>query len=108
MKITPTPIRMDAVLVVSRLGDALTINGAAFDFSTLPDGATIPAGDVPCQWIAGLVSRIDGVLHLTLVLPHGAQPSHAVAFPAPIVDPPDGVIALPFDQQAEEHDDVDA
>jgi len=72
------------------------------------NGATIPAGEVPCKWITGPVERIDGQIHLTLILPHGPNPSMAVAFPAPIIDPPDGDIALPFDLPVEEPDDVDA
>lgn len=97
MKIILSPQRRDDALDVSKVGDVLTINGAAFDFSALPDGATIPAGEVPCDWIAGPIERVAGELHLTLILPHGPNPSQAVAFPQPINDPPDGEIALPAD-----------
>lgn len=96
MYITLTPIIMDASLVVVRSGDVLTINDEGYDFSGLPDGATTPAGTVPCQWIAGPVERIDGVLHLTLLLPHGYYPPSTVAHPDPIIDPPDGPLDLPF------------
>ncbi|MDX0597821.1 hypothetical protein GOL30_04990 [Sinorhizobium medicae] len=97
MKIDLSPQRRDDLLEVTKAGDALTINGMAFDFSALPDGATIPAGEVPCEWLVGPVERIAGELHLTLILPHGPGPSQAVAFPPPLIDPPDGVIALPAD-----------
>ncbi|RVI42827.1 hypothetical protein [Sinorhizobium medicae] len=97
MKIDLSPQRRDDLLEVTKAGDALTINGMAFDFSALPDGATIPAGEVPCEWLVGSVERIAGELHLTLILPHGPGPSQAVAFPPPLIDPPDGVIALPAD-----------
>ncbi|MDX0178618.1 hypothetical protein [Sinorhizobium meliloti] len=97
MKISLSPQRRDDILDVSKAGDVLTINGEAFDFSALPDGATIPAGDVPCDWIVGPVERIAGELHLTLILPHRPNPSEAVAFPQPIVGAPDGVVALPAD-----------
>lgn len=107
-----TPQRREGLLAVNKAGDTLTINGTAFDFGSLPDGATIPAGDVPCDWIAGPVERIDGKLHLTLILPHGADPSHAVAFPLPLTDPPDGLLDLPRDPEPiepeEESADVDA
>ncbi|MDX0671067.1 hypothetical protein GOD80_27600 [Sinorhizobium medicae] len=99
MKIDLSPQRRDDLLEVTKAGDALTINGMAFDFSTLPDGATIPAGEVPCEWLVGPVERIAGELHLTLILPHGPGPSQAVAFPPLLIDPPDGVIALPADPQ---------
>lgn len=97
MRINLSPQRRDDAIEVSKAGDLLTINGAPFDFSSLPEGATIPAGDVPCEWIAGPIQRVGGKLHLTLILPHGPSPSQAVAFPSQIIDPPDGVIALPFD-----------
>lgn len=97
MIIDLSPQRRDDLLEVAKAGDALTINGVAFDFSALPDGATIPAGDVPCEWLVGPVERIAGDLHLTLILPHGPSPSQTVAFPPPLIDPADGVIALPSD-----------
>lgn len=97
MNIDLSPQRRDDVLQVSKSGDVLTVNGEAFDFSELPDGATIPAGEVPCDWITGPVERIDGELHMTLILPHGPNPSPAVASPSPLVDPPDGVLVIPRD-----------
>ncbi|KQU97039.1 hypothetical protein ASD00_19515 [Ensifer sp. Root31] len=97
MKICLSPSRRDDALAVVKAGDVLTINGAAFDFSMLPDGATIPNGAIPCEWIIGPVERLAGRLHLTLILPHGANPSPAVAFPVALHHPPDGELALPFD-----------
>jgi len=108
MHIAFTPQRRNGALTVIRDGDKLRINGDLFSFISLPDGATIPAGDVPCEWITGPVERIDGEIHLTLILPHGPNPSQAVAFPSPIIDPPDGDIAVPFHLPAEEPSDVDA
>lgn len=102
MRISVSPQRRDGALTVQKTGDILVINNEPFDFSSLPDGATIPAGEVPCEWIAGPVSRVGGHLHLTLVLPHGPSPSEAVAFPAQVINPPDGLIALPFDPATEE------
>lgn len=114
MKISLSPSRRDDTLTVVKAGDVLTINGASFDFTAVPDGATIPAGEIPCEWIIGPVERVAGRLHLTLILPHGANPSEAVAFPAPIDYPSDGALALPFDPPPadqlieEEPADVDA
>jgi hypothetical protein len=108
MRISFSPQRRDDSLEVSKAGDVLTIKGQVFDFSSLPDGGAIPAGEVPCEWITGPVERVGGELHLTLILPHGANPSAAVAFPAEIVGPTDGPIAVPFDAPAmEEPADVD-
>lgn len=100
MQINLSPQRRDDALALTKAGDILTINGNQFDFSTLPNGATIEAGIVPCEWIVGAVERVGGEIHLTLILPHGPNPSQVVAFPAAISNPPDGVIALPFDPQA--------
>lgn len=99
MHISFSPQRRDGALAVIKDGDKLRINGELFSFIGLPDGATIPAGEVPCEWIAGPVERIDGVIHLTLILPHGPSPSQAVAFPADLIDPPDGPLAIPQDAQ---------
>lgn len=95
MHVSFSPMRRADALVVSKAGDVLTINGEAFDFSSLPDGATLPAGTVPCEWISGPVERIGGEIHLTLILPHGPKPSQAVAFPAPLTVTADGPISIP-------------
>jgi hypothetical protein len=95
MKITLVPQRRDDAIVVSKSGDALTINGVTYDFSVIPDGATLPASAVDCEYITGLVERINGVLQISLVLPHGPNPSQAVAFPEPLINPADGVLELP-------------
>jgi hypothetical protein len=107
MNINLTPQRRDDTLKVTKSGDVLTINGEAFDFSGLPDGATIPAGEIPCEWISGAVERVDGLIHLTLIVPHGANPSQSVAFPEPIANPPDGEITLPADPAPVVIDPVD-
>ena len=95
MKITLSPIRRDSQLTVSKQGETITINGSAYDFSVIPEGATLPASAVDCEFITGNIERINGVLHISLILPHGPNPSQAVAFPAPIINPPDGVLELP-------------
>lgn len=95
MNITLTPQRRDDTLVVSKLGDTLTINGTAFDFSVIPDGATLPASATDCPFLTGNIERIAGVLHLSLILPHGANPSQARAFPTALVNPPNGVLEFP-------------
>lgn len=99
MRISFSPQRRDEGLAVVKAGDILTVNGEAFDFSSLPDRGTIPAGAVPCEWIVGPVERVDGELRITLILPHGPSPSAAVAFPAPITVTEDGEIDLPHDEE---------
>lgn len=99
MQIKLSPQRLDATLVASVVGDVITLNNQPFDFSQLPEGATLPADAIASEHIIGDVSRINGELHLTLRLPHGANPSQAVAFPEPIHVTTDGPIPLPFDPE---------
>lgn len=101
MQIAFSPVRTDETLTASRSGDVLALNGEAFDFTQLPEGATLPAEAIDSDWIIGPVSRINGELHLTLRLPHGPNPSQAVAFPKPLVVMVDGEIDLPFDPKPE-------
>jgi len=95
MQINLSPQRRDDTLTVTKQGDTLTINGTAYDFSVVPDGATLPKEATDCAWLASDVERIDGVLHLTLLLPHGANASQAARFPQPIINPADGALELP-------------
>jgi hypothetical protein len=101
MKIIFHPVQMKETLSLARAGDALTLNGQTFDFSQLPEGATLPADAIDSEHFVGPVERINGELHLTLRLPHGPNPSQSVAFPEPIHVTEDGPVALPFDAQEE-------
>ena len=89
------PQRRDDVLSISKAGDALTINGTAFDFSGIPEGATLPACAVACEYVVGNVERIAGALHLSILLPTGVGASHAANFPALFINPEDGNLELP-------------
>ena len=104
MKITLSPTRTDTPLIVSRAGDTLTLNGEEFDFGPLGEGETLPADAIDSPWIAGDVTRTDGVLHITLRLPNGASAPEETRFPEPIIDPPDGEIALPPHSNPEPED----
>ena len=101
MKISLSPQRRDDTLTVVKTGDRLRINGDLFNFNPVSEGATIKASDIPCDWICGDVTRINGEIELTLILPHGANPSEAVAFPVALENVQDGVVALPFDPEPE-------
>lgn len=101
MHIHLSPVRMDETLTASRTGDVLILNGEPFDFTQLPEGGTLPAEAIASDRITGPVSRINGELHLTLRLPHGPNPSRAVAFPEPLTVLEDGPIPLPFDPEPE-------
>ncbi|WP_222127505.1 hypothetical protein [Pseudomonas oryzihabitans] len=90
-----SPVRSDAILAVSRAGDTLTINGEAFDFSVIPEGATLPASAVACEFVVDEVTRTNGVLTLTLLLPYGPVPLGYHFEPEPLLDPADGALPLP-------------
>ena len=106
MQITLTPQRRDDTLTLTRSGDVLTINGEAFDFTAIPEGGTLPRDAVACDWLAGDVTRAGGVLHLTLILPHGADAPLETRFPAPITLTGDGPVALPPYENAPVIDEV--
>lgn len=103
MNITLSPQFCPTPLVVERLGDTLMLNGVAFDFGPLPEGAELPAEAIGSDWFTGTVQRIGGALHLTLILPHGANAPEATRFPVPLVLTDDGPVVLPaFDEQTAE------
>lgn len=99
--LTLSPIRSDEDLTLHCAGDVLTINGHTLDLAAIPDGATLPAEAVGSLWIAGPITRSGGVLHLTLLFPHGPIPDPAppgaagVTHPTPIIITGDGPIPLP-------------
>ena len=102
MNINLSPIRSDDSLTVVKAGEVLTINGTAYDLSVIPVGATLPNPGDP---FAGDIDRdAAGTLSLTLLCPHGADPSQAQAFPDTIVNPADGEIALPQPEVIEEEE----
>lgn len=103
MRISFSPQRRDDTLLLEKAsGDRLRINGELFNFNPLAEGDSLPAGAVPCEWIEGAVERINGEVCLTIILPHGADPSHEVAFPQPITADEDGPVSLPRDPAPQE------
>ena len=100
MQITLTPQRRDDRLTLARSGDVLILNGEAFDFAAIPEGGTLPRDAVACDWLAGDVTRQGGQLHLTLILPHGADAPEATLFPAALTLTGDGPVALPAYENA--------
>ncbi|MCL6285252.1 hypothetical protein M3P21_17120 [Ruegeria sp. 2012CJ41-6] len=95
MYITFTPVRRHDRLTIEKSGDVLTINGEDFDFSPIPEGATLPRTAVTCDWLASDVERHDGHIHLTLCLPHGPSAPSETLFPVPVRMTGDGQVPLP-------------
>jgi hypothetical protein len=96
MLINLSPIRDDRTLNITKTGETLTINGIPYDLSQLPNGATLPREAINCEFIISDVSRINGEIELTILLPHGANASHAARFPEPINMTNDGQVVLPI------------
>lgn len=95
MKINLSPVRADQPITVERQGDSLIIDGEVFDFSVIPEGAVLPASAISSPHFLDTVTRVDGVLELTLRLPHGATCPPETCSPVPIVDPANGLVPLP-------------
>ncbi|MBD9629737.1 hypothetical protein [Pseudomonas sp. PDM19] len=98
MLIKLSPSRSDDKLIIVRDGEALTINGQVLNFGGIGEGETVSAESLECPWINQPVSRIDGEIVLTLIMPYGLLAGDQSKFPADIVDPPDGPVELPTDQ----------
>lgn len=103
MIISFSPIRYDADLVISRSGDTLTINGDQLDFSDLPEGGEYPREAIDNEFVVGGVERLDGVIHITVMLPYSNPDApREVTFPDPITVTSDGIIALPEGRTVED------
>lgn len=95
MKIKLSPqIREDELSVIVS-NDIIVLNGEILDFTQLPEGGTLPRGSVDNQWIVGDVTRKDGQIELTVILPHGFDASEAARFPEPIIVTTNGLVELP-------------
>ena len=95
MKIFLSPQRRDDTLSVVRRGDLLVVNDEPFDFSAVGEGDILPRSAIESEWFAGDVTRVNGELELTLILPNPANFSQAQAFPAPITVTKNGPVVLP-------------
>ncbi|WP_417816615.1 hypothetical protein [Tritonibacter scottomollicae] len=95
MQISFSPARHATALIANRLGDVLTLNGEAFDFTALAEGDILPREAVACDWLASDVTRQDGEIRLTLILPHGADAPEETRFPQPVTLTGDGPVPLP-------------
>lgn len=98
MKIKLSPVRMDVGLSASVSGDVLTVNGIAIDLSPLEEGSMLPSSAIDSPWVSGDITRTDGVISLTLNLPHGANAPYETRFPAAYTVPitvTEGPIPLP-------------
>ncbi|MFU3269241.1 hypothetical protein ACM7LV_31280 [Pseudomonas aeruginosa] len=82
-------------LSLVRIGDVLTVNGQAFDFTPLPEGGELPAEAIGSEWFAGPVLRRAGRLELILRFPLAVDASAAACFPEPLLIEAGGPVELP-------------
>ena len=95
MKIFLSPQRRDDTLSVVRRGDLLVVNDELFDFSAVEEGDLLPRSAIASEWFAGDVTRVNGELEMTLILPNPANFSQAQAFPVPLTITKMGQLSCP-------------
>jgi hypothetical protein len=96
MIIKLSPQRRDDRLTIIKSGSVLVVNGEEFDFSSMAEGATLPRAAISSEWFAGDVEMVDGEIILTMLLPNPVNYSPEQAFPADMINVPDGPVALPL------------
>lgn len=89
------PQRRNDQLALKVEGDAVYINGELFDFSKLNEGDELPAEAIQSELVPLPVSRVEGKIRISIILPHGPTPSDAARFPSPIEVDQDGDVELP-------------
>jgi hypothetical protein len=107
MDIYLSPIRSDENLLVEKQGDILTINSVEYDFTPLPEGATLTADAVDCPWVVKEVRRENGVLSLYMLVPHGPNAPEETRFPQPLLGVVDGPVPIPPANKPEEEEEND-
>lgn len=106
MKITFIPQRSDQDLDITKLGDALTVNGDVLDFSDIPEGGEYPSEAVDNAWIVGSVKRTSGRIQISIILPYsnpewaGRMDDHTIIILNDRIELPVGREALEVSQDA--------
>lgn len=98
MKIKLSPIRIGgAELVIDKLSEnILIVNGIRYDFSPMKEGDELPISAISGEVFVDFPVRfINGELEVTMQFPLPANYSPEQAYPADLVNVPDGSVALP-------------
>jgi hypothetical protein len=82
-------------LVVTKAGNTLTINGELFDFSRMVEGDVLSRTAITSDWFSADVEYKGGQLIVPLILPIFNGYTQAQAFPADLVNVPDGPVVFP-------------
>ena len=98
------PVPDAAPLSYELEGDALAVNGTAYDFGPLGEAESIPGSAIPgaASWLRSAeVTRWDGLLRLCVAMPFESAEEHRMPsemrHPAP-VQVENGRVPLPTDQ----------
>lgn len=92
-KISFSPQYSTSRLTIEKQAETLIVNGDELDFSGLPDGGEYPPEAIDNPSVVGGVSRVGGVINITVILPYWML--GVFETPAPITVEIDGPIALP-------------
>lgn len=96
MNIYLSPVVREGYDEYYKQGNVLTLNGESFDFSPMREGDTLPLEAISSELFGGNVEYKNG--HLEVVVKFSIPPerySQEQAFPDPMIDVPDGLVALP-------------
>lgn len=93
--ITLSPQCRDRRAPVVTRGDTLIIDNIEYDFSPLPEGAVLPASATGCDLLVGEITRIDGTIHVHMLLAHNSNAPRETCWPEPVLVEDDGEVPLP-------------
>ena len=82
MRFKFSPVRANTPLEGSVQGDFLTLNGQVLDFSEVAEGCAEPFTSFDCSWLGSDVTRLDGEIYVTVIIPHGSDAPQETLFPA--------------------------
>lgn len=91
MHITLSPQFRTAPLILNRAGSVLTFDGLPTDLASYALDEMAPH-----DWIVGQPALVEGVWHVEIILPHGADAPEETRFPAPLHLTADGPVTLPI------------
>ena len=106
MIINFVPIQVDYDITIERRGDSIVIDGEEFDFSPLPEGARLPISAISSTHFSGNVSRVNGLINMSIRLPHGPNASYDRRYIEAVINPDNGPLDLPAYDVKEDRGDV--
>lgn len=96
MNIKLQPKREDSKYIACVFGEKLVIDYVEFDFSKVTEGSSLPISAISCNRFSDSIERKDGILNISMFLPHPVNYSQEQAFPNPIINPEDGQLNFPL------------